>query len=58
VLSSKSMATMQDRLLLTKGALKALFTTPPTKTTEVVVQNGGKVVLRTEGSGTSNSASA
>jgi len=49
--------TMHDRLLLTKGVLKALFTTPPTKTTEVVVQNGGKVVVRTDETGTSNSAS-
>jgi hypothetical protein len=48
---------MHDRLLLTKGVLKALFTTPPTRASEVIVQNGGKVIVRTDEEPNSSSAS-
>jgi hypothetical protein len=50
--------TMHDRLLLSKGVLKALFTTPPTKPTEVIVQNGGHVIVRTDEPNANHSASA
>jgi hypothetical protein len=49
--------TTHDRLLLSKGVLKALFTTSPTKASEVVVQNGGKVVVQTDEGPTASSAS-
>jgi hypothetical protein len=50
--------TAHDRLLLSKGVLKALFTTSPTKASEVIVQNGGKVVVvQTDEGPTASSAS-
>jgi hypothetical protein len=42
----KKMSSLQKHLRLAEGVVKALFTTSPTKATEVIVKDDGRLVVR------------